>query len=395
MIGEASFCSSTVNLTKTIIGAGLLAIPLAMSCDGLVLGVALIVLAGVLSGYGLYILAEASKEVPVASFMALCELTYPRLSVLFDLSMFIQTFGGMLSYLVIIGDLLPQLAPISRHWSILLSLPVIVPLVSLRKLDSLKLGSVLGLLSIGFIVLLITVHFLTDQFAPARSVRVLRPAGLPQVISSFSILLFAFTSSQNMCSIINEIKHKSQLKAVILVSNLAAGALFVFVGVLGYCQFGDAIKGNILLNYPDSLLSTKLGEYLLIFMISLSYPLMFHPCRLAVNNICKTYNKRRAHNQQLLPLLPQEFRNTEITNFNFKIITILLLFTSYVLALVTTKFELVLALVGCTGSTLISFILPGLFGFKLFKSSFSQKISLFLTIFGALVMVVSVVSILA
>ncbi|GMF12846.1 unnamed protein product [[Candida] boidinii] len=46
-----------------------------------------------------------------------------------------------------------------------------------------------------------------------------------------------------------------------------------------------------------------------------------------------------------------------------------MLILSYFVAISLKSFELVLSLVGATGSTAISFILPGLFGFKLLNTN--------------------------
>lgn len=51
--------------------------------------------------------------------------------------------------------------------------------------------------------------------------------------------------------------------------------------------------------------------------------------------------------------------------FRFLILTTLILIASYATALTVHSLELMLAFVGATGSTSISFILPGFFGYSL------------------------------
>ena len=55
------------------------------------------------------------------------------------------------------------------------------------------------------------------------------------------------------------------------------------------------------------------------------------------------------------------------------VITLCVLVFSYILAISITSLAKVLAIVGATGSTSISFILPGLFGYKLIGSEFTNR----------------------
>lgn len=402
----ASVTSSVVNLTKTIIGAGLLAIPYAFKSNGIVLGTLLVVLAGVASIYGLWIVTRVSEKVKgQTSFFALCAITYPRLTPLFDLSITIQCFGVSISYLVLFGDLVPTLVneALSRSQVIVLSLVVIIPLVSLRKLDSLKFGSMIGLTAIAYLTMLVVSHVLVDDLKQTQGhIKIFEIGSTSDILSSFSIIIFAFTAAQNICTITNEINDRKDLTLVILAANFIAGGLFLLVGLSGYIQFGDNVGGNVILQYDPSLFSSKVGKYALVLMVALSYPLMFHPCRISINNMVHwiELEYKQAYPDETQPLLADETHSVTTTiaeetevpfsDKKFLILTILLLAASYGLALSIKSFEFILALVGATGSTLICFILPGLFGFKLFESQKEKSWSLALSVFGVLVMVTSV-----
>jgi len=416
----ASVQSSVINLTKTIIGAGLLAIPFAFKANGILLGISLILIAALTSAYGLYIVAKVSTKVPGdTSYFALCAITYPKLTLLFDFSIAIQCFGVAISYLVLIGSLVPSLINdvISRNQAILFSLIIIIPLVSFRKLDSLKIGSLIGLIAIAYLAVLVISHSIFDDWSKTQgNVNIVKPGSISDILSTFSIIIFAFTAAQNICTIINEIGNKRQLNLVIGTANLIASLLFITVGLAGYLQFGDNVGGNVILEYKHKLLSSKIGKFALVLMVTLSYPLMFHPCRLSINNMVHWIELEISH-ATLLPasttptsatestsLLNTQGQNgteaanqvtaTQIVPFStnrFVEITVFLLSSSYGLALSITSFELVLSLVGATGSTLICFILPGLFGFKLFdEGSWNKSFSLGLTYFGLIIMVTSV-----
>lgn len=93
----------------TVVGAGVLAMPLALSHMGIFLGTFVIIWAGLTAGFGLYLQTQCAKylERGSASFFALSQITYPNAAVIFDAAIAIKCFGVGVSYLIIIGDLMP------------------------------------------------------------------------------------------------------------------------------------------------------------------------------------------------------------------------------------------------------------------------------------------------
>ena len=392
----ASKVSSFVSLVKTIIGAGILSMPYAFSTDGVACGIFIVLLAAVTSGYGLFLQVYVSKYVPPAhaTFFNLCSITYPNLSVVFDLAIAIQCFGCAISYLVLIGDIMPTIVEHvpgispenSRTFWIVVSALVCWPLSFLKNLDSLKYTSILGLVAIAYMVLLIVGHFFAGDIPPsARGEVRWFPQSLTAVFSTFSIVVFAITCTS---------------------------ALFIAVGISGYLTFGDLVLGNVILLYPNAW-TTTLGRICIIFTMVFSFPLMLHPARISVNNIyywtkINVFASRQQETSPnestaLLAEQPEEIHESQLKptvvpfpSSVFYTITIGLLLVGYTLAASITSFALVLAVVGATGSTAISFILPGLFGYKLIGSETDDPsnlerllklLSLLLVIWGLFVMV--------
>ncbi|KAK6458603.1 vacuolar amino acid transporter 7 [Scheffersomyces xylosifermentans] len=428
----ASTISSSISLVKTIIGAGLLSMPLAFSTDGIVAGIFIILLAAVTSGYGLFLQAYTSKYVPTghATFFNLCSVTYPTLSVVFDIAIAVQCFGCALSYLVLIGDITPTIITYvpyvdpehHRTFWILVSTIICVPLSFLKNLDSLKYTSILGLVAIFYMSLLVIGHFLIgDVPSELKGDIVLIPPTVTGIFSTFSIIVFAFTGHQNMFSIVNEARDKSltSLTGLVNLAILISAVLFIVVGLAGYLTFGDKVNGNVILSYPNAW-TTSLGRFCIVFMVIFSFPLMIHPARISVNNIYYWTKINLFHQPESEEATAPPSESTGLLSATethesleiaatkaqshivpfpdnvFIIITAALLIAGYILAITIKSFALVLAIVGATGSTAISFILPGLFGWKLIGSESDdpsvlevifKNLSLGLTIWGFVVMV--------
>lgn len=101
--------SSVINLSNTILGAGILAMPSAFASTGLGLGIILVCTCGFFSGLGLFLLTLVAEQVGrKSSFYASALLTYPKAALLIDSAIAIKCFGVSISYLVICKDLLPQ-----------------------------------------------------------------------------------------------------------------------------------------------------------------------------------------------------------------------------------------------------------------------------------------------
>ena len=206
--------------------------PLALSHMGILLGVVVILWAGLTAGFGLYLQTRCARylERGSASFFALSQITYPNAAVVFDAAIAIKCFGVGISYLIIIGDLMPGVVRgfseaaagvsflVDRQFWVtafmwvsyfLLNLPfrladrytrlVVIPLAFLRRLDSLKYTSVIALISIGYLVILVVAHFAKgDTLQDRGAIRVYTWGGLIPTLSSFPVIVFAYTCHQNV-----------------------------------------------------------------------------------------------------------------------------------------------------------------------------------------------------
>lgn len=399
VVGQASWASSVINLVNTIVGAGVLAMPLAMSHMGIVLGIIVILWAGLTAGFGLYLQTRCAAylESGSASFFALSQITYPNAAVIFDAAISIKCFGVGVSYLIIIGDLMPgvvlgfvdenNIAPflIDRHFWVTAFMMVVIPLSFLRRLDSLKYTSVIALISIGYLVILVVYHFAAKDTLPSghysTPLRIFTWAGPVPALSSFPVIVFAYTCHQNMFSILNEIKDNSHFRttSVVVFSIGTAATIYILVAITGYLSFGNEIGGNIVAQYAPSV-SATIGRAAIVVLVMFSYPLQVHPCRASVdavlkwrpNKLLKTI-KSATSTPSLdsspprdVPLLSSgKKRNAEIGETRFAAITTVIIVLSYIVAMTVSSLEAVLAYVGSTGSTAISFILPGLFYYKI------------------------------
>lgn len=382
--------SSNINLLNTIVGAGTLAMPHAMSQMGMTLGIIMIVWSGITSAFGLYLQARCARYLDRgnSSFFALSQLTYPNAAVIFDAAIAIKCFGVGVSYLIIIGDLMPGVVRgfspnadqvpflVDRHFWITAFMLVIIPLGFLRRLDSLKYTSVVALISIGYLVVLVVYHFASDHIENRGDVSYVAWNGPVAFLSSLPVMVFAYTCHQNMFSVINEIKDSSpgSIVAVISSSIGSAASIYVLVAITGYLTFGSNVLGNIVMMYPPAIAST-IGKAAIVVLVVFSIPLQVHPCRASLDAVLRWRpNRSQRHSdspssRSLLPTSGQTDSHgapvVAMSDVRFALLTTFIIVLSYIASLTVSQLDRMLAYVGATGSTSISFILPGLFYYKI------------------------------
>ncbi|GEQ71477.1 hypothetical protein JCM33374_g5161 [Metschnikowia sp. JCM 33374] len=460
-MGTATIRSGSINLLNTIIGAGILAMPYGLKSNGLIFGAGLIIWSSLTSAFGLYLqnkVAKYTQQQGAVSYFSLCQLTYPQLSVIFDGAIAIKCFGVGVSYLVVIGDLMPKIIEstgvtgdsilLERNlWITVFMVGIVAPLSFLKKLDSLKYTSVVALVSVVYLICLVVEHYLLDEMPSSeRTISWIGPVSWRSTLTSFSIFVFAYTCHQNMFAIINELKPNDKDGSQTRQSNLIirnaisiACASYLVVGILGYLTFGNSVNANIISMYPRDSVPSLIGRLAIVIMVSLSFPLQCHPCRGSVNHVIyfirngvssgwklrkptatalneytaipdahETDSIDQSFDNSLISSTPMEgAEDTDghspiivpLSSSKFYIITSVIVVASYLVAITVKSLAHVLAFVGSTGSTSISFILPGLFSFLLIKpldgrdsltslEKFSKYGGLVLSIWGFIVMVV-------
>ncbi|KAF9163938.1 hypothetical protein DFQ27_002708 [Actinomortierella ambigua] len=455
---SAGFWSCTINLANTILGTGMLAMPGALATVGILMGSFMIVFSAMASGLGLYFLTRSASRTigRSASFFACSKLTYPSAAVWFDLAIAIKCFGVGISYLIIIGDLMPEVVRslsmiavtsyggdgsgemdptlwflLDRRFWITVFMAVIAPLAFLKRLDSLKATSALALGAVVYLVFIV-VFFYSFPTAPLPPMDKLRLVRLtPDFFTTLPIFVFAFTCHQNIFSVYNELSDNGQsmLNRIITTSIGSAAVIYHIVAILGYMTFGNSVGSNIILMYNAGMLVT-IGRIAIVILVMFSFPLQAHPCRACLDKVLYAigafwksttlgqrlhgngaYNSLMSDSDTIAPSSSTDDMASQQTideplaqldahgdpiapppsELKYVIMTVAIVLFSYLIAISVTELELVLSFVGSTGSTAISFILPGLFYYKLHENErwTGRKIAaVALSVYGALVMVI-------
>ena len=99
--------SRRMRMKMTII-FGVLGLPFAVAQSGVVMGLILFIFFGFLSGIGLQLMCLAAREYPGSDFASLAKKTIPWAKTVVDIAVAIECFGVGTSYMMVSGDLVPE-----------------------------------------------------------------------------------------------------------------------------------------------------------------------------------------------------------------------------------------------------------------------------------------------
>jgi len=187
----------------------MLGLPYAVSVCGWGLGAIFLVLSALASGFGLHLLVQCSdhcsKKAP-PSYYACAKQTFPMFAFVIDLVVLIKCFGVSVSYLIVIGDLMPDVmlmvaAPppgsvlLTRELWIAIFGVVVIPLAFLRQLNSLRFTSVLALGTVAYLVGLVIAFYFVEAAEPEGIKAFIFQTRIFKVLTIF---VFGFTCHQNV-----------------------------------------------------------------------------------------------------------------------------------------------------------------------------------------------------
>jgi len=351
---DASAKSALFNLVNNIIGGGVLALPFAFYCTGLILGIILLIIVGVLSAYSAQLLLQASRPVADKTFTGVMRATLgDKGAVISDLAMVIFIFGALTGYMIIIGDVLSPFidflpGALSYRGAIagLVTVLVLTPLCLLYRVDSLKYTSVMALVCIAYMVIVIIIRSsqqIVDDGVDDDDLRLFHFAF--SIFQAIPIMSFAFTFHPNLFPIFTEMENpnRTRMYRVVRVGMTICGIAYLAVGIFGYLSFLSDVEGNIFNNYDDDVV-VDIAKVALGILIMFSYPLLHYPGRVALDSV--------------IVKMFDEDKIIDYVKYRHFIEAAFLIMVSYLLSVALPDISVVFGFSGATAGNLIVFIGP-------------------------------------
>ncbi|EXB77624.1 hypothetical protein L484_018140 [Morus notabilis] len=312
----ASFSGAVFNLSTTIVGAGIMALPATMKVLGLILGVALIIFMAFLTDASIELLLRFSRAGKTVSYGGLMGDAFGKYGkILLQVCVLINNIGVLIVYMIIIGDVLSGTSSsgvhhsgilegwFGEHWwngrffvLLLTTLLVFAPLACFKRIDSLRFTSALSV-ALAVVFLVITIGI---SIVKLISGGVMMPRLLPDVTNLSSaiklftvvpVLVTAYICHYNVHSIDNELEDSKQIKAVVRTALGLCSSVYIMTSIFGFLLFGDGTLDDVLANFDTDLgipYSSILNDAVRVSYVAhlmLVFPIVFYPLRLNLDGL--------------------------------------------------------------------------------------------------------------
>lgn len=264
------------NLTTTIIGAGIMALPATMKVLGVILGFVLIILMGVLSEITVELLVKFSVLCKAESYGEVVQCAFGRPARVFtEICIIVNNAGAMVVYLIIMGDVmsgsLHHVGVFDQwlgngfwdHRKLLILFVLVVflaPLCALEKIDSLSLTSAASVaLAVLFVVVACSIAFIKLLEGRIEAPRMFPDIGSKKAILDLLVVVPVTTNAYvchfNVQPIYNELEGRSpqKMNRVGRITTLLCIVVYASTAIAGYLLFGNDTESDVLTNFDKDL----------------------------------------------------------------------------------------------------------------------------------------------
>lgn len=316
VVDGASFTGAVLNLSTTIIGAGIMALPATMKVLGLGLGVGIIVFVAVLTEASIEMLLRFSRAGKSVSYGGVMGDAFGSVGrTLLQICILINNVGVLIVYMIIIGDVLSGTSSSGVHhagvlegwfgeqlWNgrftvlLVTALAVFAPLACFKRMDSLRFTSALAV-ALAVVFLVITAGITAVKLVDGS---VTMPRLLPDITNITSVwklftvvpvLVTSYICHYNVHIIDNELGDSSMIQPVVQTSLALCSTVYIMTSFFGLLLFGESTLDDVLANFdtnlgiPYSSLLNDAVRVSYVVHLMLVFPIIFYPLRLNLDSL--------------------------------------------------------------------------------------------------------------
>ena len=383
MQGKDSIKASGAQIANTIMGAGILSIPIIMRYLGLFLGIIFIISLALCTLFSVFILIRCHEITGKNGFSMLGKITMGKFgSILIKVIIIINNLGFCIAYFRIFGEVVQTviqgfISPDSfwaNNWHnfiyIIFCSLIMFYFIFIKNLSALKKVAYMGVSAVllfSFGLTLLFLHKGIHHYLDSNiSWKFLKPnCSFSEAFNAIPSVFLAFLFQFNVFPIYLSLKEKN-LDSMMKATKIGVGySLFIFliVGIIGFLLYGLNMNETLLECLSQDMTKFRnISGFIkfLIIIISVSFvttcltsfPILFLSLRENFINSMIFCIKNMGHKNE---------NNNYISEKRLNIITISLYVVIVLMAIILPKLKVIFSVVGATAGTFIAFILPNLF----------------------------------
>lgn len=361
------------NISTTMVGAGIMSIPATMKVLGIIPGLLVIVLVAVITDLTVEFMLRCTSSGKAVTYAGMVGESFGSVgSFAVKICVITTNLGVLIVYFIILGDVLcgnefngdTHLGILQQwfgsHWwtcrafaLLIVALFIMLPLVMLRRVDSLKYSSALSiLLALVFVVICSSMALHALWSGKTQSVRILPDFSQVTALDLFTtvpIFVTGFGFHVNVHPIRAELVKPTDMSIAVRLSLLICVAIYFAIGFFGYLLFGESIMPDVLINFDqnsDSSIGRLLDDVVRLsyaLHLALVFPIMNYSLRANIDELL--FSKK---NKPPLALDTPRFVS----------LTLVLLAFTYLLAVTIPNVWYFFQFLGSTTIACLSFLFP-------------------------------------
>lgn len=361
------------NISTTMVGAGIMSIPATMKVLGIIPGLLVIVLVAVITDLTVEFMLRCTSSGKAVTYAGMVGESFGSVgSLAVKICVITTNLGVLIVYFIILGDVLcgndingdTHLGILQQwfgiHWwtcrafaLLIVALFIMLPLVMLRRVDSLKYSSALSiLLALVFVVICSSMALHALWSGKTQSVRILPDFSQVTALDLFTtvpIFVTGFGFHVNVHPIRAELVKPTDMSIAVRLSLLICVAIYFAIGFFGYLLFGESIMPDVLINFDqnsDSSIGRLLDDVVRLsyaLHLALVFPIMNYSLRANIDELL--FSKK---NKPPLALDTPRFVS----------LTLVLLAFTYLLAVAIPNVWYFFQFLGSTTIPCLSFLFP-------------------------------------
>lgn len=361
------------NISTTMVGAGIMSIPATIKVLGIIPGLLVIVLVAVITDLTVEFMLRCTSSGKAVTYAGMVGESFGSVgSLAVKICVITTNLGVLIVYFIILGDVLcgnefngdTHLGILQQwfgiHWwtcrafaLLTVALFIMLPLVMLRRVDSLKYSSALSiLLALVFVVICSAMALHALWSGKTQSVRILPDFSQVTALDLFTtvpIFVTGFGFHVNVHPIRAELVKPTDMSIAVRLSLLICVAIYFAIGFFGYLLFGESIMPDVLINFDqnsDSSIGRLLDDVVRLsyaLHLALVFPIMNYSLRANIDELL--FSKK---NKPPLALDTPRFVS----------LTLVLLAFTYLLAVAIPNVWYFFQFLGSTTIPCLSFLFP-------------------------------------
>ena len=422
--GKDSSTTAGIQIANTIMGAGILSIPLMMSYLGILLGIVLLLFLAVLTLYSVYILMRCHQITGKSGYSMFGKITMGTIgSILVKIVIIVNNMGICICYLRIFGEVTQTIIQsfISKsgyfatnwhnHFYILVGSVILFFFIFIKNISSLKKVSYLGVIAVLLFAVLLAVLLLyktiSNELDSNVSWKFLFPdCTFPEAFQAAPSVFLAFLFQFNVFPIYYSLQHRGS-RAMFRATKIGiffSLIIFLIIGIVGFLLYGfydnydddnyyevygktnnnTATYDTILDKLNDDMILYKGYNLFVVIIIIIicvsfivtclsSFPILFLSLRdNYVNSLEVCKRARDNSDNQSVQIFQSKYEKRRYTAIDKKLlifVTIVLYLCMVAMAILIYNLKTMFHIIGMIAGTFIAFIFPNLFYIRIVKMS--------------------------